>query len=216
MSLDEQLIRALDLILNVYRTTGKDSCIDYIEFGQEDVIPFITLKRSGRLCGTKSKQGLYDDPGGQLLIWLKLGQTEPPPTDLPSLTGNSGSPADGQSGPDDQESSSRHFIPRVTLVITPYSSKPDLRNNQLKKCRRYIKQKVNTHKYLTQLFCRGNYWIRKNYFCDGRVNCPEDNNNPLDEADISCATTPVPPTPSTTESDSYFSGGDIMVVEGIH
>ena len=47
------------------------------------------------------------------------------------------------------------------------------------------------------LFSRGDYWIRKKYFCDGRVNCPKDP-DPLDEADVSCATTPAPPPPSTT------------------
>lgn len=130
---------------------GKERCLDYVEFGQDDVIPFITIKRSGRLCGDKKGAGLYDDPSGQLLIWLKLGAS----------VDESLSPA------------------RLTLVITPYSTQPDTRNNQLQKCQ------------------RGNYWIRKKYFCDDRVNCPLDQ-DPVDEADISCATTPAPTTTSTT------------------
>ena len=87
---------------------GKEKCLDYVEFGQEDVIPFITLKRSGRLCGYKRGTGLYDDPSGQLLIWLRLG-----PTPETMMT-----PA------------------RLTLVITPYSTHPDTRNNQLQKCQK--------------------------------------------------------------------------------
>ena len=44
---------------------------------------------------------------------------------------------------------------------------------------------------------RGDYWIRKSYFCDGRVNCPLDP-VPLDEAAASCATTPAPTAPPVT------------------
>ena len=44
---------------------------------------------------------------------------------------------------------------------------------------------------------RGDYWIRKSYFCDGRVNCPLDP-VPLDEAAASCATTPAPTAPPAT------------------
>jgi len=142
---------------------GKKSCEDYVEFGEEDVIPFITMKRSGRMCGKQAGESLYDDPGGQLLIWLGLGEVVP--SDLPKLT----------------------------LVITPYSKKPDHRNNQLKKCK------------------RGNYWIRKKYFCDGRVNCPKDE-DPQDEAAISCATTPAPPTTtSTTETVRFIDDNGIMI-----
>ena len=85
--------------------------MDYVEFGQEDVIPFITLKRSGRLCGYRAAHSLYDDPEGQLLIWLKLGLSSANRSEV-----NSPGPA-----------------PRLTLVITPYSTKRDY---QLKKCQR--------------------------------------------------------------------------------
>jgi len=144
----------MDLRQEKNEESGKDVCVDYVEFGQEDVIPFITLKRSGRLCGYRAAHSLYDDPEGQLLIWLKLGLSSANRSEV-----NSPGPA-----------------PRLTLVITPYSTKRDY---QLKKCQ------------------RGEYWIRKKYFCDGRVNCPKDP-DPLDEADVSCATTPAPPPPSTT------------------
>ena len=49
----------------------------------------------------------------------------------------------------------------------------------------------------------GEYWISKRYFCDGRVNCPQDP-DPLDEADASCATTPAPPPPSTTTRATFI------------
>ena len=73
----------------------KEACLDYVEFGQEDVIPFITLKRSGRQCGDQSGTFHYDDPGGQLLVWLKLGPAPAPGT----------------------------LASRLTLVITPYKTK---------------------------------------------------------------------------------------------
>ena len=64
----------------------------------------------------------------------------------------------------------------------------------------------------------GEYWIRKKYFCDGRVNCPmdlasrsESNSKlkpPLDEADKSCATTPAPPTTSSTTTQKHLPFDD--------
>ena len=54
-------------------------CIDFIQFGQDDILPFYTLKKSRRMCGVKngkanSSQGIfYDDPTGNLLIWIGLG-----------------------------------------------------------------------------------------------------------------------------------------------
>ena len=100
------------------RESGKDVCVDYVEFGQEDVIPFITLKRSGRLCGYKAAHSLYDDPEGQLLIWLKLGLSSANRSEV-NIPGP---------GPPDPSPA-----PRLTLVITPYSTKRDY---QLKKCQR--------------------------------------------------------------------------------
>ena len=122
------------------REDGKKSCEDYVEFGEEDVIPFITMKRSGRMCGKQAGESLYDDPGGQLLIWLGLGEVVP--SDLPKLT----------------------------LVITPYSKKPDHRNNQLKKCKRSVStnfvslQQRNVSNESKKLFCQHvwntmNTWI---------------------------------------------------------
>ena len=92
------------------------SCVDYVEFGQEDVIPFITLKRSGRLCGHKPG-AVYDDPEGQLLIWLKLG------------------PYNYSPDTDTAVSSTSVTSSRLTLVITPYyKSWKDIGRNEVKKC----------------------------------------------------------------------------------
>ena len=62
------------------RRHSKDmGCIDWIQFGQDDILPFYTLKKSRRMCGVKngktnSSQGFfYDDPTGNLLIWISLG-----------------------------------------------------------------------------------------------------------------------------------------------
>jgi len=177
------LVYAEELNLRNKNTLNdKVSCVDYVEFGQEDVIPFITLKRSGRLCG-HNPGAVYDDPEGQLLIWLKLGPYNYSPDSDTAASGSSVTTS------------------RLTLVITPYyKSWKDIGRNQVKKC------------------TIGEYWIRKKYFCDGRVNCPmdlasrsESNSKlkpPLDEADKSCATTPAPPTTSSTTTQKHLPFDD--------
>ncbi len=63
------------------RRSSKDSnhCIDYLQFGRNDRIPFITLKKSDKYCGEWDgrravSHGIsYDDPGGDLLVWVSLG-----------------------------------------------------------------------------------------------------------------------------------------------
>ena len=62
------------------RLSRKDKdCIDFIQFGQEDIVPFYTFKKSQRMCGVKngkfnaSEGFFYDDPKGNLLIWIGLG-----------------------------------------------------------------------------------------------------------------------------------------------
>ena len=64
---------ALIIIIIIHsENSEKAECGDYIEFGQNDLIPFLTVKRSGRLCNYKP--GLtFDEPEGELLIWLHLG-----------------------------------------------------------------------------------------------------------------------------------------------
>ena len=51
--------------------SGKVVCGDYIEFGSNDLVPFVTLERSGRLC-SYSPGMTFDEPNGELLIWLHL------------------------------------------------------------------------------------------------------------------------------------------------
>ena len=121
------------------RESGKDVCVDYVEFGQEDVIPFITLKRSGRLCGYKAGRSLYDDPAGQLLIWLKLGQSS-----------------------DNRSEVNRSEAPRLTLVITPYSTSRDY---QLKKCQRCGRElDFMTDIYLNLISIKGRLLDQKEVF----------------------------------------------------
>jgi len=101
------------------RNDSKESCIDYIEFGKEDIIPFITLERSGKLCGDQTGYQ-YDEPGGKLLIWLKLGPYRPLPN---------------------RESLS---TARLSLVITPYQKTRPCRTCGFKQCSsklQWIRQK---------------------------------------------------------------------------
>lgn len=55
-----------------------ESCKDYIQFGQDDSVPFVTVVKSepkcGRINGKKDPHlgYFYDDPHGNLLIWVNL------------------------------------------------------------------------------------------------------------------------------------------------
>merc|ERR1712130_753482 len=82
---------------------AEGDCHDYIEFGREDNIPLWTSERSGKLCGVRRDVN-YEDPDGQLLIWLELGPARPP-------------------GP-----------PSLSLVITPYKKEPQLRGSGYCEC----------------------------------------------------------------------------------
>ena len=65
--------------MNMRRHDRDLDCIDYIQFGQDDPVPFYTLKKSQKMCGMKdgklnSSHGFfYDDPTGKLLVWIGLG-----------------------------------------------------------------------------------------------------------------------------------------------
>jgi len=86
-----------------------NNCLDYLEFGQDDIVPFITLKRSEKLCGDRVGYH-FDEPGGVLLIWLRLGAYKPSGALMESLADT-----------------------RVSLVITPYRKQ---RGTYYKKCLR--------------------------------------------------------------------------------
>ena len=62
------------------RLSRKDGgCIDYIQFGKDDIIPLFTMEKSAKYCGVKdgrvnaSKGVFFDEGGGKLLIWIALG-----------------------------------------------------------------------------------------------------------------------------------------------
>ena len=60
------------------RNSSDLSCKDYIQFGLDDKLPFLTLDKSKQICGhiqgqkDVSKGFMYDDPYGNLLIWINL------------------------------------------------------------------------------------------------------------------------------------------------
>ena len=51
-------------------------CLDYIQFGIDDLIPFVTVVKSEKKCGNETGF-TYDDPDGNLLIWLAMGPSFP-------------------------------------------------------------------------------------------------------------------------------------------
>ncbi len=55
---------------------GPPRCLDYIQFGIDDLVPFLTLTKSVKKCGNETGF-TYDDPAGNLLIWLAMGPTFP-------------------------------------------------------------------------------------------------------------------------------------------
>jgi len=169
------MVHAEDVFLRSdQKNSSKEVCIDYIEFGREDIIPFITMERSGKLCGEKTGYH-YDEPGGQLLIWLKLGPYRPLPNRASLSTA------------------------RLSLVITPYAKKSLCSTCGFKHCTKYIKSDHNKYK-----ISGGKYWIRNEYFCDGRANCPQnpESEESSDEETQRCSTTAAPPT-TTTQRPIY-------------
>lgn len=65
--------------MHLRQSTKDSSCVDYIQFGKDDLVPFMTLDKSNRICGERYGRGVkkdgfaYDDPTGNLLIWVSLG-----------------------------------------------------------------------------------------------------------------------------------------------
>ena len=54
-------------------TRKKSKCVDYIQFGRDDSMPFFTWDKTTKLCGNFSSFN-YSDSNGELLIWLRLGE----------------------------------------------------------------------------------------------------------------------------------------------
>ena len=65
--------------MHMRKSRSDGDCYDFIQFGQDDKIPFMTLTKSERICGhingkvDAAKGRFYDDPKGDLLIWINLG-----------------------------------------------------------------------------------------------------------------------------------------------
>jgi len=53
------------------RRAGK--CVDYVQFGRDDSMPFFTWDKTAKLCGNFTTYN-YTDNNGELLIWLRLGE----------------------------------------------------------------------------------------------------------------------------------------------
>lgn len=151
------------------RLSSKDKdCIDYIQFGQNDMVPFYTMKKSKKMCGkkngkTKASEGFfYDDPKGNLLIWIGLGGR-------------------GR-GPDWNEISEVS----LTLVVTAYKKRCSSKNRTV-----LTKDSYQEYGGIGGKFKEcGDYsdeCILKDYFCDRRFNCPLTSHQPnVTNDELSC------------------------------
>jgi len=137
------------------REGGEGGCVDHIQFGMEDIIPFITLKKSKRLCGQVSKFDFVAE-NGALLIWLNLNRNRP------------------------KKHRETFPVVRLNFTVTPYAKK--------RKTHRYEKCKQE------------DVYIRKDFFCDGTVNCATSKGKYgfWDESDERCTPTTTQPPPSTS------------------
>lgn len=175
------------------RKDSRDSsCVDYIQFGQDDMVPFLTVFKSDRLCGEISAKSaasgrsddlkarmqfraahqagaFYDDPYGNLLVWISVGGR--------------------------RQTSSWPIISVVnlTLVVTAYQ----------KACRQPRAKFLRCGKHKR---C-----ISSSYFCDDHFNCPADYPSfPLDERDCNLASA------DKDSTRSKESGGDSGVSSGTY
>jgi len=101
-----------DLYLRSHTINGSfGDCLDYLEFGKDDFIPLVTLERSEKLCQNQSGFH-FDEPKGNLLIWLKLGPYSPTAQHPESLRDTA-----------------------VSLIITPYlKRRPNVPKSQMRRC----------------------------------------------------------------------------------
>ena len=53
-----------------------EGCVDYIQFGKDDMIPFVTLKRSKKMCGDVSNWA-FDVDNGAMNIWMHFDDNRP-------------------------------------------------------------------------------------------------------------------------------------------
>ena len=139
--------------MNLREDRRDGDCVDYVQFGLNDRIPFVTLQKSDRLCGyrdgrIKTRVGpvgrgrdreayprggyAYDDPYGNLLVWVNVGGRRQT-TNWPQIS-----------------------VVNLTLVVTSYQ----------KDCRR---PKTNFRHCGDRRKC-----VLKHYFCDRHINCGTD------------------------------------------
>merc|ERR1719188_2448075 len=130
--------------MNLREDRRDGDCVDYVQFGQDDRIPFVTWKKSDRLCGYRDERAnspansarpadhTYDDPYGNLLVWVSVGgrrQTK----NWPQIS-----------------------VVNLTLVVTSYRKDCNRPPPNFRHCGDRSK-------------C-----VLKNYFCDRHVNCAGD------------------------------------------
>lgn len=164
------------------KSTNDGSCTDYVQFGQEDIVPFLTLKKSDRFCGQldgrqdASRGFSYDDPGGKMLVWIKLGGRD--------------------------ETSHWPHISRVnmTLIVTAYQLNCGSGYHRDDKSRKLAPPGPNFKK------CSADKCIWRNYFCDHHYNCVFDKDliTPQDEAGCNFSDTET----TTLDPSQNFDGDD--------
>lgn len=170
------------------RKNATDStCKDYIQFGQDDSVPFFTMRKSDPVCGRidgrrdVTKGFMYDAPNGKLIVWVNLAGRKKT-ADWPAI-----------------------YRVNLTIVVTAYQP-----NCGTKKTTTAMLKNVQPPK-------PGFRWcgqdpgpcISKDYFCDRRFNCllDQSSNTSYDEvscqypADIDTAATDAKDTESQEEED---------------
>ena len=58
------------------RGNEEDGCVDFIQFGEDDMVPFVTLRRSDKICGEVNKWS-FDVGNGALNIWMHFDVDRP-------------------------------------------------------------------------------------------------------------------------------------------
>jgi len=59
------------------RGGGEAGCVDYVQFGEDDSIPFVTINKSKKLCGNVEKWNYNVGVNKDLLIWVRVGKNRP-------------------------------------------------------------------------------------------------------------------------------------------
>jgi len=65
------MVRVEDSTLRI-NADRKGKCMDYVQLGKDDTMPFFTWNKSDKMCGDLSGRS-YDVNNGQLLVWVRIG-----------------------------------------------------------------------------------------------------------------------------------------------